>query len=708
MGKKDDSAISRYDVETELGRGAMEAVHRAHDPVTDRDVVIRTLLLPDEVTEDEQESFQATFLREAEAAERLSHPGIATVYSFDEGGGGEAPFLVEEYVEGPPLDRLISGEGALNPDWTLTTVDTLADALESIHHAGLEHLALEPAKVIVRESDGVAKIVDLGITHPESTHATDTYAAPERIRGEQGDLRSDLFSLAATLYEMLCGRRPFGDEDPASIHEAILNDEPTPVTEQAHDLALAFDDFFEQALAKDPEDRFQDVTAFRMALLSLRLEQQVMRQRRTTANLTPPEEAEEAEEAPASAVETPAVTAESVESSPAETASEDGETTEPLAADASTEGAQAEPSPSEEPPAEAEVTAGVPKSEAPVQEWETAIEPSAEEPMEFQATTPAHGIPVPAVEKSFPGVATPTDEPESPATSEAEDLGEPPLPPVGDRARWTLIGTAAAALLILASLAGWSLIGNESSSTGTDATLASTPVDPGSGADPASPGVVQSGWTLTMVDEDHPAEALSQPMEDLPEPIEETTFDEASPVEPEAPVAVEADPVPAATEPEPQRPAAVVPEEPTPPPAIERTPADNPLQTVAEEPVPAPVEPVAPVGPASLQLIVKSSLKSGRVTLTVDGEEVYSADIASESKRWQRIYKKATLRSDRDLETQIEMTPGAHEVKVYVYNAAKERWHEQSVDVDLEPGEMRTLRVVTGRMVGRRLTVTLE
>jgi len=266
----------RYEVTAELGRGSMGVVHRAHDTVMNRDVAIKTILLPHGLAQPQHEEFQQRFRREAQAAGGLSHPGIVTVYDFDEGPETDHPFIAMEYVEGPTLDELIRRE-RLEPDWALFMGETLADALDLAHGAGIVHRDLKPANILIRESDGLPKITDFGVarveiselTSPQTTYGSPAYAAPECIEGRPADARSDLFSLAVILYQTLSGERPFGGENFTSICHAIVNHEPRSIRDFVPNLSPAFDRWFARALDKDPDKRFQDGKSFAEALRAL-------------------------------------------------------------------------------------------------------------------------------------------------------------------------------------------------------------------------------------------------------------------------------------------------------------------------------------------------------------------------------------------------------------------------------------------------------
>ncbi len=279
------STRGRYEILDEIGRGSMAIVHRARDPLADRDVAIKSILSPHGVSPERWEKFHEQFHRQAEAAEGLSHKGIVTVYDVDDDPQDGRPFIAMEFVAGPTLHELIRREGALNVEWALTVADTLADALQAAHDAGVVHPDFKPANILVRESDGAAKIADFGVLHySDSTdvrrsHGTPAYIAPECILGQPADLKSELFTLAVILYEMLCGKPPFGGTIAELVRESIVDFPHARITGQVTDLAPAFDAFFDRALAKRPADRFQDGKSFREALVALREEQQRFKQK---------------------------------------------------------------------------------------------------------------------------------------------------------------------------------------------------------------------------------------------------------------------------------------------------------------------------------------------------------------------------------------------------------------------------------------------
>lgn len=256
----------------------MGVVYRAHDPRVMRTVALKTIHLPPGLSPVQKQTFTQRFLREAQAAGCLSHPGIVTVYDVEECSEHEQPFIAMEYVPGPSLQEVLRTEAPLPPQRAFAIVDALAYALQSAHAAQVIHRDIKPANIMVREPDGTVKITDFGVarlplselTHADSTLGSPAYMAPEQFRGATADGCSDFYSLAVVLYEALCGERPFGREDALTTAYSILHEKHPPVTERVVGLPPSIDRFFDRALAKDPSARFADGAAFRRALDQVR------------------------------------------------------------------------------------------------------------------------------------------------------------------------------------------------------------------------------------------------------------------------------------------------------------------------------------------------------------------------------------------------------------------------------------------------------
>ena len=215
--------ILHYTILSELGTGAMGRVYLARDDRTDRKVALK--FLPGSANPDQRERLT----REAHAAARLSHPGIVTLYGFEEHGG--EPFLVEEYVPGESLGHRL-GRGPLGTSETLRLARELSAALAHAHAHGIVHRDLKPDNVMVAE-DGSYKIADFGIARLEEattlteagvTIGTLAYLAPECLRGHRGDVRADLFALGAVLYEAVSGRRAFPGSTEAEVMYQVMNE----------------------------------------------------------------------------------------------------------------------------------------------------------------------------------------------------------------------------------------------------------------------------------------------------------------------------------------------------------------------------------------------------------------------------------------------------------------------------------------------------
>ena len=195
-------------------------------------VAVKTVSLEGQPAEEERE-YRERFFREAEAAGRLSHPGIVTIFDVGEEPETRSPYIVMEFVGGPSLDKLrkIPLETALQ-----LTLE-MADALDFAHGQGVVHRDLKPANVLLTQ-DGHAKIADFGVaklnvanqTLGERVLGTPSFMSPEQLNGETVDGRSDLFSLGVILYTILTGYRPFQGNSAATVSFKVVNREPVLAT----------------------------------------------------------------------------------------------------------------------------------------------------------------------------------------------------------------------------------------------------------------------------------------------------------------------------------------------------------------------------------------------------------------------------------------------------------------------------------------------
>ena len=242
----------------------MGVVYKARDPKINRVVAVKTISLAGQPPEEEQE-YRERFYREAEAAGRLSHPGIVTIFDVGEEPETRAPYIVMEFVGGRSLDKVLSGEDRKLPlDAALQLIHELAEALDCAHGQGVVHRDLKPANILLTE-EGRAKIADFGVAklnlanHTLAGRAlgTPAYMSPEQLNGEIVDGRSDLFSLGVVLYTILTGYRPFQGNSALTVSYKVVNRDPIPATVLETELPPELDYIITRAMAKDPAQRYQ-------------------------------------------------------------------------------------------------------------------------------------------------------------------------------------------------------------------------------------------------------------------------------------------------------------------------------------------------------------------------------------------------------------------------------------------------------------------
>jgi serine/threonine protein kinase len=264
MDERRSERFGRYEILAELGRGAMGVVYKARDPKINRVVAVKTISLAGQPPEEERE-YRERFYREAEAAGRLSHPGIVTIFDVGEEPETRSPYIVMEFVGGQSLDKLLSREDRKLPvDTALQLTHELAEALDCAHGQGVVHRDLKPANVLLTE-DGHAKIADFGVAklnlanHTLAGRAlgTPAYMSPEQLNGETVDGRSDLFSLGVVLYTILTGYRPFQGNSALTVSYKVVNRDPIPATVLETELPSELDYIISRAMAKDPAQRYQ-------------------------------------------------------------------------------------------------------------------------------------------------------------------------------------------------------------------------------------------------------------------------------------------------------------------------------------------------------------------------------------------------------------------------------------------------------------------
>ncbi len=254
--------IGRYEIIDTLGRGAMGVVYLARDPLIGREVALKTLRV--DLDDEMADEFRERFFREAQAAGRLSHPGIVTVHDVGEDTSSGLVYIAMEYVRGRDLKQLLAEGRRFRPAEAARIVADIAVALDYAHGMGVVHRDIKPANVLLSR-DGTARITDFGVARLESSNltvdgqfiGTPNFMSPEQVAGRPVDGRSDIFSLGVVLFTILTGQRPFAG---GSMHEVTMRivQEPAPIPSTvAPGIPPAFNPIILKCLEKDPDRRFQ-------------------------------------------------------------------------------------------------------------------------------------------------------------------------------------------------------------------------------------------------------------------------------------------------------------------------------------------------------------------------------------------------------------------------------------------------------------------
>lgn len=268
METSETKRFGRYEIVAELGRGAMGVVYQARDPQINRMVAVKTVSLWGQEPDEEKE-FRLRFQNEAQAAGRLHHSGIVSVFDVGEDPENRDPYIVLEFVSGETLNRILSREKKLPLAGALKLAEEIADALDYAHGQGVVHRDIKPANILITET-GHAKIADFGIaklnlahfTIPGRVLGTPAYMAPEQLSGEGCDGRSDLFSLGVILYVMVTGLSPFQGASATTVCFKVANREPVAASALDMNLPPQLDAVISRAIAKHPDERYQKGAEF--------------------------------------------------------------------------------------------------------------------------------------------------------------------------------------------------------------------------------------------------------------------------------------------------------------------------------------------------------------------------------------------------------------------------------------------------------------
>lgn len=257
--------IGRYQVSRELGKGAMGRVLLCHDPVLDRDVAVKHLRSDLPLPPEQRAPLVERMRQEARASARVSHPNLVALYDMGE-DARTGLFLVFEYVQGQTLKQCLT-DGRLPSDQAARLARELGSALHFAHAAGVVHRDIKPENVMISPTGakvadfGIARIPDSTLTQGGSVLGTPAYSAPEAIRSGKFSAQSDQFSLAATLYEAISGKRAFPGDDAVAVATLITNDHAAPIA-AALGLPAEVDLVLERALSKNPRDRYPNCDEF--------------------------------------------------------------------------------------------------------------------------------------------------------------------------------------------------------------------------------------------------------------------------------------------------------------------------------------------------------------------------------------------------------------------------------------------------------------
>lgn len=255
--------IGKYKITSILGKGAMGIVYRALDPDINREVAVKTIRFDLVSEEGDREEMMERFMREAQAAGKLTHPNIITIY--DVGREKEMTYIVMQLIEGHSLQKVISSGEKISTQELIQLMDQLCKALDYAHDNGIIHRDIKPANILL-DKEGKPFIVDFGVARLETstltqagtTLGTPSYMSPEQVMGKKVDRRSDIFSLGGILYELLTGKRAFQAQSITTVIYKIIHEEPVALTEVKKGLPIGFEQIICKALAKDPTDRYQN------------------------------------------------------------------------------------------------------------------------------------------------------------------------------------------------------------------------------------------------------------------------------------------------------------------------------------------------------------------------------------------------------------------------------------------------------------------
>jgi eukaryotic-like serine/threonine-protein kinase len=268
----DTQRLGRYQLEREIGRGAMGIVYLGRDTAINRMVAIKAIPLASEFSDAELVEARARFFREAETAGRLNHPNIVTIYDVGEERG--LAYIAMEYLKGRHLSDYAKSDSLMEPRKVLEIVGRTADALGFAHKQQVVHRDIKPANLMYDPSTDILKITDFGIARLSGAGSTRTgivlgtpsFMSPEQLEGRTVTGHSDLFSLGVSLFQLLTGQLPFTADSMTGLMQQIAEAPHPPLRAFRPDLPACVEGVIDRALAKNPDARYDSGAQMAAAL----------------------------------------------------------------------------------------------------------------------------------------------------------------------------------------------------------------------------------------------------------------------------------------------------------------------------------------------------------------------------------------------------------------------------------------------------------
>jgi len=278
---RDVTTVGRYEIIGKLGQGSMGVVYLGRDPYINREVSIKISRPAANVVGNKANKYRERFFLEAQSVGRLMHPNIVAIY--DAGMYRDFCYITMEYIDGPTLVKFCNKENLLPISKAVEIIFHACKAIDYAHQKGVIHRDIKPSNIMLNKSEDV-RITDFGIAQIKSDSTiskgiigSPSYMSPEQVKEENVADKSDIFSLGCVLYELLTGEKAFPGDNYFSIMYKITNTEPDPMREIRSEIPAILEKITKKALAKDPEERYQNCMDFaydlRVAVRGLKDEQ---------------------------------------------------------------------------------------------------------------------------------------------------------------------------------------------------------------------------------------------------------------------------------------------------------------------------------------------------------------------------------------------------------------------------------------------------